>query len=236
MNQEKIGHFIKKLRKNNNLTQQQFAEKLGVTYQAVSKWENGKNIPDISILRQISKDFNVDINSILDGELANKAKKKAIIFKSLLIILPIVLLGIILILLNNNGDDYNFKTLSANCDNFKITGSIAYNNEKSTIYISKIEYCGGNDNAKYSRIESILYESSNNIEKKISEHVTKKDHSSETLEEYLQDLTFYIDNYNSLCKDFLHSEIYLQLNATNQENKVITYKIPLNLEKKCPPK
>ena len=52
---EKIGNIIKELRKKNNLTQQNLADQLGVTYQAVSKWENGKNIPDIAILKEISK-------------------------------------------------------------------------------------------------------------------------------------------------------------------------------------
>ena len=54
MEQEKIGKFIKKLRKENNLTQKDLADKYGVTYQAVSKWETGKNIPDISLLKEIS--------------------------------------------------------------------------------------------------------------------------------------------------------------------------------------
>ena len=53
MDQEKIGKFIKEIRKKENLSQQKFAEKYGVTYQAVSKWENGKNIPDLSILKQM---------------------------------------------------------------------------------------------------------------------------------------------------------------------------------------
>ena len=62
MNQEKIGSLIKKVRKENNLTQQDFAKKYGVTYQAVSKWENGKNIPDIALLKEICGDYNIDIN------------------------------------------------------------------------------------------------------------------------------------------------------------------------------
>ena len=49
MNQEKIGEFIKKLRQDNNLTQKDLANKYNVTYQAVSKWERGLNIPDISL-------------------------------------------------------------------------------------------------------------------------------------------------------------------------------------------
>lgn len=51
MNQEKIGEFIKKLRQDNNLTQKDLANKYNVTYQAVSKWERGLNIPDISLLK-----------------------------------------------------------------------------------------------------------------------------------------------------------------------------------------
>ena len=49
MDQEKIGNFIKEIRKKNNLTQKDLADKYNVTYQAVSKWENGKNMPDIWI-------------------------------------------------------------------------------------------------------------------------------------------------------------------------------------------
>lgn len=47
MDQEKFGKFIKQIRKDHNLTQKQLAEKYNVTYQAVSKWETGKNMPDI---------------------------------------------------------------------------------------------------------------------------------------------------------------------------------------------
>lgn len=78
MNQEKIGNLIKQIRKNNKLTQKQLADKYGVTYQAVSKWENGKNIPDISLIKQISKDFNIDIEDILEGKVKKKKNKKNI--------------------------------------------------------------------------------------------------------------------------------------------------------------
>ena len=65
MNQEKIGKLIKEIRKQNNLTQKEFADKYGVTYQAVSKWETGKNIPDISLIKEISRDFNINIEDII---------------------------------------------------------------------------------------------------------------------------------------------------------------------------
>ena len=66
MNQDKIGNFIKSIRLDNNLTQKEFADKLGVTYQAVSKWENGKNIPDIAILKQICDEYNIDTDEDWD--------------------------------------------------------------------------------------------------------------------------------------------------------------------------
>ena len=53
VDQNKIGEFIKKLRTENHLTQKEFADKYGVTYQAVSKWENGKNLPDMSLIKQM---------------------------------------------------------------------------------------------------------------------------------------------------------------------------------------
>ena len=61
MDQELIAKKIKELRIKNNLTQKEFADKMNVTFQAVSKWENGKSIPDISILKKISEEFNINI-------------------------------------------------------------------------------------------------------------------------------------------------------------------------------
>ena len=59
MDQEKIGKLIKEIRTSQKLSQQKFAEKYGVTYQAVSKWENGKNMPDITILKQICSEISM---------------------------------------------------------------------------------------------------------------------------------------------------------------------------------
>ena len=76
MNQEIIGKFIAKCRKEKNMTQQELADKLGVTDRAVSHWENGRRLPDISLLREMSKDFNISLEDILDGEIKNKSNKK----------------------------------------------------------------------------------------------------------------------------------------------------------------
>ena len=68
MNQEKIGKFISKLRKEKNLTQEELAEKLSVSSKSISRWENGKCMPDLSLLIPISKEFGITVNELLSGE------------------------------------------------------------------------------------------------------------------------------------------------------------------------
>ena len=59
MNQEKIGKLIAECRKEKKMTQVELADKLSVTDKSVSKWENGKNIPDIALLKEICSDYNI---------------------------------------------------------------------------------------------------------------------------------------------------------------------------------
>lgn len=68
MDQEKIGKFISKCRKNKKLTQSELAEQLGVTDRAVSNWENGKNMPDLSLFKPLCEKLNITINELLSGE------------------------------------------------------------------------------------------------------------------------------------------------------------------------
>ncbi len=68
MNQQKIGAFLKALRKQKGLTQEQIAEKFNVSNRTVSRWENGNNMPDLDILIEISDYYEVDLRELLDGE------------------------------------------------------------------------------------------------------------------------------------------------------------------------
>lgn len=65
---ESIGNRIAKLRKENRMSQENLAEKLGVSAQAVSKWENGQSCPDISLLPQIAKLLGVSVDELLTGK------------------------------------------------------------------------------------------------------------------------------------------------------------------------
>lgn len=68
MDQEKIGKFIATLRKEKGLTQQELAEKLGITKNAVSKWERGLGLMDMSLLKPLSEILDVSVTEILNGE------------------------------------------------------------------------------------------------------------------------------------------------------------------------
>ena len=68
MNQTAIGNYIAKKRREKNLTQEQLAEKLGVSNKTISKWENGKCMPDYSIIEQLCKELTVTLSELMDGE------------------------------------------------------------------------------------------------------------------------------------------------------------------------
>ncbi len=104
MNQIKIGKFIAECRKKNNLTQMQLAEKLNITDRAISKWENGKGMPDSSIMLDLCNELKISVNELLCGEMIDmknynkiaeenlfklnesNEKKKKIILKSAIVI------------------------------------------------------------------------------------------------------------------------------------------------------
>ena len=67
MEQQKIGKLISEKRKEKGITQQQLADMLGVTNKAVSKWENGKSMPDIGIIPELCKVLGVSISTLLNG-------------------------------------------------------------------------------------------------------------------------------------------------------------------------
>lgn len=74
MDTKKIGKYIAENRKNKNMTQEQLAEKLGVTSKTISRWENGNYMPDISMLKPLSEELGITLNDLLSGEKIEKEK------------------------------------------------------------------------------------------------------------------------------------------------------------------
>lgn len=84
MDQEKIGKFISQCRKEQKLTQEQLAEKLNITYKAVSKWETGKGMPDTSIMMDLCNILEISVNELLSGEKLNSDIEKDVADENLI--------------------------------------------------------------------------------------------------------------------------------------------------------
>ncbi|MCQ2535045.1 MAG: helix-turn-helix domain-containing protein [Clostridia bacterium] len=78
MDQVKIGSFLKELRKEKGLTQDQLADKFNVSNRTISRWENGNNMPDLDILIEIADFYEVDLRELLNGERKNEKMDKEI--------------------------------------------------------------------------------------------------------------------------------------------------------------
>jgi transcriptional regulator with XRE-family HTH domain len=82
--EEKFGEFIRKMRKKKLLTQKDLAKLLGISDKAISKWEVGDSYPDITLLKPISKVFEISVDELLDCKLNNKKQKTQITKKLIL--------------------------------------------------------------------------------------------------------------------------------------------------------
>lgn len=148
MNQEKIGKFIVELRKEKKLTQQELADKLGVTDRAVSHWENGRRLPDYSLLKDISTELSISINELLSGErlseqeLKQKADENIIKFSELISfksmkygVIGMCFIFIILVLISAYKDISPAPLVSLICAYNSVTFISRYklNNERSNL-------------------------------------------------------------------------------------------------------
>jgi len=232
MDQEKIGKFIKEIRLRENLSQQKFAEKFGVTYQAVSKWETGKNIPDITILRMMCKEYNLNLDDFFDAKEIDMKKRKHYIGLVFILIIVFAVSAFFIFKFVKDDDDFTFKTLRANCDNFNLYGSLAYNDNKSSIYISNITYCGDEDEKEYFSIKCLLYEVKGNAKYEISQS-NYEDEESISLAEFLKNVNFNVDHYEAACAFYKENSLFLEIEAMSENETITTYKIPLQLDDNC---
>lgn len=78
MDMKKTGSFLRALRKEKGLTQEQLAEKLGVAGRTVSRWETASNMPDLSVLIQLAEFYDIEVGEILDGERKDRVMDKEV--------------------------------------------------------------------------------------------------------------------------------------------------------------
>ncbi len=150
MNQEKIGKFIAKKRSDKKLTQEELAKRLGVSDKAISKWENGHCLPDVSLFKDLCKELDITVNELLNGEDSKKSedgyikyleytKKKSnlrVIILSIVSLVVFVLMVLGIFFLNNYGKTTMYKLYGSN-DNFE------YQNGALTISGEKIVFSTG---------------------------------------------------------------------------------------------
>ena len=151
MNQEKIGKFITTCRKEKNLTQEELAEKLNVSNKSVSRWENGKNMPDYSVLNDLCNILDININELLSGEKDNKEtienldmilkeyykmKKQKERLKKIIIIGTVVLSQILLVVFTILIINYEYDNRLHQTTNIKDYNDVIGSNAKG-IYESK---------------------------------------------------------------------------------------------------
>ncbi len=118
MNQEKIGKFIAKCRRDKKLTQSELAEKLNISNKAISKWETGRGMPDASIMLELCEYLGITVNELLSGEkleegeykekaneniinIAKESEKNKKVKNKIIIVLTIIIIFSILLLIKN---------------------------------------------------------------------------------------------------------------------------------------
>ena len=234
MDIEKIGKFIKELRNEKNISQNELSEEIHVTRQAISNWENGKAIPDSDILLTLSSLFGVSINEILSGERntsesnlrditlqlidennSKKRKIKIILFTSVLLITSLVVffLGYYFI---NNYNSIKVYGVNGKSDNFKSYNGI-FISTKNKLYIrlGKINRRG---KKKIDKINGIQLFYLNDKKEKVS---IIEDNNTDILID--EDFGYKEYFYNTNLSNVLNS-MYIEISYNEKEKEIIKLK------------
>lgn len=150
MDNKKIGKLIADLRKKQGLTQQELGDKVGVGFRAVSKWERGITLPDITIINEVSRILGISSDELLAGELKEKEeeiheienhKKISISSKAKVIILVItsIILIVSSIFIYQNNRTYVYDIESAS-DEYFVDGQIVFKNNRMNIIVSELHF------------------------------------------------------------------------------------------------
>ncbi len=173
MDQIKIGKFIADTRSVKKLTQEELAKEIGVTDKAISKWENGRCLPDVSLFKPLCKALDISVNELLNGEKdtksnkedgyinyikeTNKKTKLKLIITILVSTTILVLLLLSIYFINNYGKTTIYR-LSGTSENFIYTDALlTISNEKYILVNGKVK--SNNNLIKESDIKEILIKS-----------------------------------------------------------------------------
>ena len=177
---DKISKLIKKLRKEKKLTQEELGNLIGVSGKAVSKWERGQSLPDVSIIKKLSDNLGISSDELLQGKVnQNKENNKNKKNNYLLIILSVFLLIIMLIIFNYKKEENNLKEKET-CTLIRTfyIDDIKNSNDENYLYVTLHEYqVEGVFTIKISKVIGKELEKNNNFEFTFT---TPKDYMWET--------------------------------------------------------
>lgn len=235
----KIGSFIAQCRKEKKLTQDELANKFGITGQSVSKWENGKAVPDITLWSSICDFFDISVNELIYGgklDTLNKKerieKKEQVIIEGaiyqtkkekkkyirIIFILMFISFMMLLAFLStyylNNYNKISIYNISGR-ENLLLRGKVIFNPQKQTIVINEISYddlyAGTNLEIETSKVNlKIMYKNNVIFETEVNGENNK-------LNYYLNQI--HIEESITLSKD----EYVLLKNSINDLELVINY-------------
>ena len=237
MDQEKIGKFILELRKDKKMTQQELADKIGVTDRAISKWENGRGMPDISLMKPLCEILDITLNELISGEKIDKKEyqkksdenifktikytnKKTNFFKKFLICLISVFLILILMFIidvrkMNQNEEVVFSTWG-----FDYFPAINLNDEEIEIAVRNYLIEKGDNESKHYDGEKTFV----SMRVFLLDEVTKDDHNN--LYAWVLEGKYYLENNE--IKESSASSIPYKFVIKKKDGKfiVVDYKIP----------
>ena len=237
MDQEKIGKFILELRKDKKMTQQELADKFGVTDRAISKWENGRGMPDISLMKPLCEILDITLNELISGEKIDKKEyqkksdenifktikytnKKTNFFKKFLICLISVFLILILMFIidvrkMNQNEEVVFSTWG-----FDYFPAINLNDEEIEIAVRNYLIEKGDNESKHYDGEKTFV----SMRVFLLDEVTKDDHYN--FYAWVLEGKYYLENNE--IKESSASSIPYKFVIKKKDGKfiVVDYKIP----------
>lgn len=231
MDINKIGKFIKELRIEKNISQNQLSEEIHVTRQAISNWENGKAIPDSDILLTLSSLFKVSINEILSGErntsesnlqditlqLIDENNKKKRKIKRILLTSTVTIVSIFLIFLGfyfiNNYNSIKVYSVNGKSTSFKTyNGIFVTTRNKFYLRLGKIRSRGQNNIDRVNKVK-LFYLNKDNRKVVILEN----DKTDILLDEdFGYKEYFYSNNLNTILNN-----MYLEITYNEKEKEII---------------
>lgn len=240
MDYQKIGEYIKGKRKAAGLTQAELSEKLNITSKAVSKWECGIAMPDISLFPELCQIFNISVAELLEGcdkvednTIERKLKKKTIIVVILSVCCTILLILSVIFgiyFIKNYNSVRTYDLVSGN-SSFKLNGKIISIGKQNYVYLGDLKYLNLDNQDQFNSVilKYELYYGKELLFMKNYEKVNDKNEKSEVPFNKILEKVYLFEmiDKNLFKKDEF---LYLKLYIANNDEKVKEFIINISIK------